>query len=301
MSNRNFCLDNEISKKCNSSIVITGSARSGTTILGKILHSFAAVEYAFEPPTLASLFALCATLPEASWKLLYETYLYEDLLINSIAGRSINCNLKDDSSIYNVKSQQDIQTRLEKSYSKVAAEAAAEHRTIAYKLPSIVKWMPQLQSYYPSTKVIVATRKAPEVFNSVFRKGWLDDQSLQNNNTMWPYQIVDGQKVPSWVSEEDTQQWLEMDELHRVAYYYISVSEPLSKMDNFIQVRYADLIDNPMTVLSKLAADLGLEFTDKTENIISTISRKTFQFDESLLTGLNSQVLEKVKYYSSIS
>ncbi len=301
MSSIKLCLDSEISKRCNSSIVISGSARSGTTILGNVLHSFLGVEYAFEPPTLASLFALCESLPESEWKLLYETYLYEEILINAIAGRSINCNLKDDSSIYNVKSQLDIKKRVEKSYSKIEAERSAVDHTIAYKLPSIVKWMPQLKSYYPGTRVIIASRKAPEVFNSVFRKGWLDEHSLQNKNTMWPYQIVDGQKVPSWVASKDAQHWLEMDELHRVAYYYISVSEPLDKMDDFIQIRYADMINNPTQVLGSLAESLKLKFTVQTEQIISTIERQSAQQDESLLAGLDSKVLEQVMHYSSIS
>src|SRR5512141_1115475 len=97
----------EISSKaspfCSNAIFITGSARSGTSLVGSIIHSMDKVEYAYEPPMLVSLFAMINGLPEAQWKFLYETYLYEEILLNSIAGRAINCNVSDYSSIYKVK------------------------------------------------------------------------------------------------------------------------------------------------------------------------------------------------------
>ena len=56
------------------------------------------------------------------WKFLYETYLYEEFLIPALAGRNINCNRQDDSSIYRVKTQTEIETRLNQSHSKSQAE-----------------------------------------------------------------------------------------------------------------------------------------------------------------------------------
>ena len=64
-------LDKKISKKCNEAIIISGGARSGTTIIGKVLHSLKNVEYAFEPPALFALFPLINDLPKKIWKLLY--------------------------------------------------------------------------------------------------------------------------------------------------------------------------------------------------------------------------------------
>ena len=69
-------LNKQIFDKCNECIVITGCARSGTTILSKIIHSFSNVELSFEPPMLFSLFPLINKLSQNDWKLLYETYLY---------------------------------------------------------------------------------------------------------------------------------------------------------------------------------------------------------------------------------
>ena len=36
-------------------VIIGGSARSGTTIIGKLIHSLKNIEYQFEPPMLVSL------------------------------------------------------------------------------------------------------------------------------------------------------------------------------------------------------------------------------------------------------
>ena len=121
-------LSKKAKDKCDNVIIISGCARSGTTILGKIISSFKNIEYSFEPPTIASLLALISTLPKKEWKFLYETYLYEELLLNSLAGRGINCNRADDSSIYKVKSEKIINDRLKNSLRKKDAEKIADKR-----------------------------------------------------------------------------------------------------------------------------------------------------------------------------
>jgi len=226
MSNSsNLGLDERIFKKCNNVVVVTGSARSGTTILGKILHTFKGVEYSFEPPMLVSLFALIDTLPQAQWKLLYETYVYEEFLINALAGRGLNCNRADDSSIYNVKPKILIEGRLEYSLRKIEAERKAKKSRVVYKLPNIVPFLSKLKVYYPGTKIILITRKAPDVFRSILEKGWFADSTLRNENIAWPNRFIDGLRVPYWVASEDVEKWCKMNELHRIAYYYIRMNE----------------------------------------------------------------------------
>ena len=86
--------------------------------MGKVLHSFQSVEYTFEPPTLFSLFSLLPRLDEVEWKLLYETYLYEDFFVNAIAGRNLNLNRNDDSCVYNAKAEAEVDARYEGSLRK---------------------------------------------------------------------------------------------------------------------------------------------------------------------------------------
>jgi len=51
----NLQISNIASDKVNSSILISGVARSGTTIVGKLISSFDGVEYSFEPPMMFTL------------------------------------------------------------------------------------------------------------------------------------------------------------------------------------------------------------------------------------------------------
>jgi hypothetical protein len=54
-------------------VCLTSIARSGTTLVGSLIHSMRGVEYSFEPPTLFMLFPLLDQIPAEAWKLLYET------------------------------------------------------------------------------------------------------------------------------------------------------------------------------------------------------------------------------------
>ena len=70
------------------------------------------------PPMLFTLFSLMEKLNREEWCLLYETYLYEEFMLGALAGRAINCNKSDDSSIYRVKNPQEIEDRLQNSLGK---------------------------------------------------------------------------------------------------------------------------------------------------------------------------------------
>jgi len=153
-----------------NSILVTGSARSGTTIMGKLIHSLANVEYVFEPPMLFSLYAMMNKLPKDQWQLLYETYLYEEFLVNSLAGRSLNCNKADDSSIYRVKGEKEINDRLSASRCKSDIERYCEQYTVAYKLPDIIPFVPKIIEFYPNMRVIVMLRDGVGVINSLIKK-----------------------------------------------------------------------------------------------------------------------------------
>jgi len=294
-------LDRKISKKCNETIVVSGSARSGTTILAKIIHSFKDVELLIEPPMLFSMFATISSIDEKYWRLLYETYLYEEFLINALSGRSINCNYLDDSSIYKVKSQELIEKRLNRSLRKTEAENMVQKCTIAYKMPDIVPFLPKLQDYYPGTKFIIMLREAPDVFNSLLEKKWFSDKSLNEENLIWPSYFVNQKRVPSWVNINDREEWIEMDELHRIAYYYIRVSEPVERLSGSIRVKYSELVKHPETTVKRVAEKLTLVWGEKTDEIIRTIKRRRKDVDRNIINKLKSPLREQVEYYSSIS
>jgi|GEM_PF-885238 len=296
-----FGLGRESFSACNNAIIVTGSARSGTTILGKLLHSFEGVEYAFEPPTLYSLFALMKQLTPEQWQLMYETYLYEEFFINALAGRSLNCNRKDDSSIYNVKNAADIETRLTNSMSKNEVETLRRDSRIAYKMPDIVGYLPQLKGWYPDSTIVVITRKAPEVFQSLLRKAWFNDKNLQFKNEIWPCYRIGDKKVPFWVEVKDAERWSQMDELHRIAYYYLIISKLALAIKDKVTIKYDELVSTPQSVVANLAEELGLCWGEKTESITASVIRQTRVVDQGILAGLQPRVRAEVLLWSEAS
>lgn len=286
-------ISKEAKAKLNSSILVSGSARSGTTIVGKIIHSLSDVEYCFEPPVLFSLFSLINTMPADQWKLLYETYLYEEFYINALAGRSINCNHSDDSSIYRVKSEEDVNERLSKSMGKLEAETHGANSVIAYKMPDIVSRIPLLLNYYPSTRVVIVNRGPVETLNSLINKEWFTEENA-NSNLLWPFAIYNGKQIPFWVSEEDHADWDAMSPLERAAYYYIEITRNIPKISNRIDINYDKLVADPLNTVKILADTLGLNFGPKTEEIISTIKPTTPNRDEDILDKLSPDMKEKV-------
>jgi hypothetical protein len=281
--------------------VISGSARSGTTIIGRIIHSFNKVEYAFEPPLLYSLFPLISELNENHWKLLYETYLYEEFLMSALSGRGINCNRKDDSSIYKVKSEKLINKRLSKSLRKIEAEKLSQKSRIVYKMPDVVPFLSRLKEYYPGITILIVLRKATYVFNSLLEKGWFSNKTLREQNLVWPNRLLNGVSIPFWVCSGDDKLWCEMDELHRIAYYYINVNKPIKNIDDCITVKYDDLIANPLSTAKLLAKKLKLRFGDKTLGILDTVKSTQKKRHMKILEKLKPQIRKQVEYYSSNS
>lgn len=294
-------LDESIFKKCDKALLISGSARSGTTLMGKIVHSFENVECIYEPPMMFSLFGLIDSLNKEEWKLLYETYLYEEFLMNALSGRSINCNRSDDSSIYNVKPHDLIEKRLSRTLRKVDAEKIGQSSQLAYKMPSIVPLLPKLKRYYPKTKIIIMLREAPDVFHSIIEKGWFSERSLTKENLIWPNRFLKGVRIPFWVSPEDDEEWIGMNELHRIAYYYIIVNEPVEKLSDCIKVKYSDLMENPNDVVRRIADKLRLSYGEKTEEILSSVRRRRTNVNSGMLEKLNPEVRDKVEHFSKIN
>ncbi len=288
-----FSISNEAGKKVNQAILVSGSARSGTTIVGKIIHSFEGVEYAFEPPLTYSLIPLINKMPEEQWRLLYETYLYEDFFVNAICGRHINCNQSDDSSIYRVKDKNEIEARLSQSTGKSEAEQTAAGSVIAYKMPDIVSYIPRLQDYYPGTRVVIVDRGHSETLNSLLRKEWFTNENA-NKNLIWPFTWYKDMQIPFWVREEDFDDWCQMSPLDRCAYYYLETMKSTERVKNKIIVQYQDLLDAPEDTVKTLAGTLGLSFGPKTKEILATVKPTSSERNPHILDQVDSSLRAQI-------
>src|SRR3989344_275607 len=294
--------------KCNSAILLVGCQRSGTTILGNLVHSFKNVEYIYEPTMMYSLFELMPKLKEQDWKVLYETYLYEEFLMNALAGRNLNFNTHDDTYILKVRSEKFIKSRLSRSFRKSEAVKLAASNRIAYKIAHSGNFISKLKEYYPGTKIVVITRKAPGNIKSILEKGWFSDDYLRLESGFFLRKIYKKASIPFFVLEKDFEKWLKMDELHRAAYNYVQKNRYIENISDCLRIKHSDLLANPAKTARGLAKYLNLFPGEKTAEIMASVPLPKNEADwdplaewDPLLDKLSAPLGREVRLYSSIN
>jgi len=229
------------------------------------------------------------------WKLLYETYLYEDFLMDALAGRRINTNLGDQSSIYRVKSEREVNARLSESIPRSRLKELAESSVIAIKITDAIRFVSTIQNIYPQMRVVVVHREPIGVLNSLMAKGWFNSENEKKNLT-WPVRVVDGCHVPFWVDVGYEKQWMELSALDRCAYYYLHITEAQVELRNKFLVNYDALLREPRTKVRALAEHLELGFGDKTSQFIESIRPTQRDRDLSILKKLSEQ-FSRINHY----
>ncbi|WP_103665865.1 sulfotransferase [Gracilimonas amylolytica] len=295
---KNITLKNNVSEKINDSIFITGSARSGTTIMGKLIHSMKYVEYTFEPPTVLTLLSVIEEFRNNSnlWKIIFETYLYEDFFVNSIAGRNLNFKTNEDSFIYLVKNRNQIEERLNNNSRKHLLNL--DKYKIAFKIPDIAPYLKNFKNIYPNVWVIFMVRNASDTINSLLRKGWFNSESLKNNNRIWPLIKFNGSYIPHWVSNDMREEWCKMNEVDRCAYYYIQ-NQTIIEESKIIYINYDFFVDNTSTCMHEIINYLKIDFGSKTKKIIDKVSKRETKRDQEILKKIRPTLRKKIKYIES--
>ena len=283
----------------NKAMVITGTGRSGTTVIGKLFNSFDSVEYIFEPPTLLSLFAVQDKIDCNSWRLLYETFICEEFLMNCLAGRNINRNCNDDSCIQTVKSEAEIESRLCKSYRKLELVDKALSSTVVYKLLNLNSHIEQLKMDYPQTKSIFVTRNASDVMVSIQKKSWFSEASLESGLLFWPFYIYKNCKIPSFVKKDDFDKWLSFDEINKCAYYYV-VSHDLINVNDVV-IKYEEFVDNVNGFVEKLCARLGVRPGSKTSYICSEVYKRKNNANDGILGDVCGELRVRIQEINSFT
>ena len=255
-------------------ILITGAARTGTTMMGQLIQSLEDVEYIFEPPALFALMPLIDSIDAEHWRLLYETYLFEDALMEALAGRRLNFNTHDDSYICRAKSEAEVEDRLSKSHRRSELVDRAVRTSIAYKMPDMIPSVPRLTELFPDTATVIMVRRPDRVIASVLSKGWFSDKSLRDAPGVWPFRRHRGFAVPFWLPTGDTEAWLDADETERSALYYLYMYEP-PRPASAIVVDYDAFIEEPTEAFARLVERLGRTLGPKTPKLLANVAPRT--------------------------
>lgn len=291
-----LAISRQASTTAKQALVLTGSARSGTTIFGRLLASCKGVEYAFEPPILLVLLASLGEMPLASWKLLYETYLYEELLIGSLAGRYLNTNRIDDSCAYGYMSSEEVEQRLQRTFRKHDLEKQIHSSPIrlCFKLPDLLPRLDQLKALYPEATHIVMRRKAKPTLRSLLHKGWFGaGPAGDSSSRIYPFRIgLDQSKnqchIPYWVAAPDQDWWLNASAEQRSLYYYI-LNTPADS-EGFYVIDYEEMLLDPSATFQRLSQELNLQPGTLTENILNSITAQDSAVKDQATNGYNLDI-----------
>lgn len=296
-----YYLRKTVTEAVSKSILITGVARSGTTMMGTLVHSLRNVEFSYEPPFLFSHIPLIYQMPPGQWCLLYETYLFEDFLMEALGGRRLNFNEHDDSCIYRAKDSGEIEARLSGSHRRKALLPLAVGRRIAYKMPDMLPFLDRLHAYYPGMNIIVMFRSPESVAASLLGKGWFSDEGLSEDPMVWPSKVERFPLVPFWVPDQDIELWRGMSEVERCYYYYALMyehalvnahPEPKGREDLLI-VDYDSFTKHPRKEFDHLVARIGCEFGQKTDELLGSV-RDAGKAPESTLTEVDARLRQRV-------
>lgn len=253
------------------SILLTGVARSGTSMMGQLLHSLERVQYVFEPAVLYRVMEL-NHLHDSSRFLpahaeLLETYLYAELL-DLVVGRRNNARLQDSSNIHVAKGAEYVSLQHLFPNNATDQTIMARGNTIVWKMPDIGKYLPGLMERYPGLRVVVMLREREDVEASLLNKGWY------RYGCIWVYDRGEG--VPFWFDHSGPE-WRAFTEEERCAEAWSTnhrqltdALEPYDERTSFIP--YRSFVTTPTPIFSKLALWLGLNPTEHTVQMLSRVS-----------------------------
>lgn len=285
-------IDPVVSEVANRSIIVTGVARSGTTLVGNIIHSFEGNEYAFEPPALVQLFNNRPLFDVLLWKYHFEHYLYEDILMPMLAGRSLNFNSNDWSYIFNAKSCEEIRGRFDQTQRAREIVEHVKHHRVVFKLTNVVETLPFLETEYPEMKKVIVLRHPDEVVPSMMSRGWfasgqsnyLRDGGLKKEgDVLLPYSI----------SSTRANEWMSMTQEERCYACYIDCYASVGSLSDCIVIDYHSLLAHPVRAVAILAERLESAYGDLTEKLVAEISKqKTTQRANGKKTDLRIFAIE---------
>ncbi len=264
--------------------LITGVARSGTTILGKLISSLKSVEFEYEPWLLAQLPLLEkeGLIESGVASELLQGNIYE--LFNSrLLGRGVNVRTTDDSAI----AIDDLRYKWEKLKTRDDAKkyAAENNSLLVMKMVNLQPFYPFLFRSLPNVKIIHIVRNGLDAALSIQKKHWFSDAALNNTESVSIKKRAAGKErfLPWWVNQEDEERFIKYSEFSRGLCAWRTLMEHHGKTflrltaaekKNYFEVRYETLIQNPAETLKGICRFLAADFGARTETILKTVDRE---------------------------
>jgi hypothetical protein len=286
----------------NGLLVITGVARSGTTLLGKIIGSLSNTHFIFEPPTFRLIppLILEGYLKEKQGDELLKAILFEELYLQIIHGRYINFNEKDDSYIGYYKDPEKIKQRWKKYKRRkdVIEDLEKNNYLFVLKIPNMQPNLNTIKKLFHNMKLIHCIRDGNDIISSSIRRDFYTQDYLNKRNIDWSNEI-DSLKIPWFINKKDIQFFSKWNQYTRAAHIWRVLTETGLKFkdenkNNVFQFKFEDFIKNPETFIDRIERFTGKKRTDITMQHLDSI--KTYKQLEYPDNIPNIESPEREKY-----
>ncbi len=261
----------EVVTAVSKSIFISGCTRTGTSLMGQLIYSLDNVEQFHEPPFLYAFMYLIDDVADDVWKFLLESFVFEEMMLPALAGRRLNFNEFDDSSVFKSKSRDEIMARLARSHRRQEIFPVALNRRISFKMPETLPRLGRLRRYFPDMTFLVMLRKPENVIASLMERGWYSDAQMTGTSGEWIFKKGHDEKLPPWLQNDMVDEYIAMPEVDRCALCYLVQYENLIDRQDCLVVDYDKLIAEPHAYFARVCVALGERFGALTPQLLDGI------------------------------
>jgi len=273
-----------------STIYVLGSPRSGKSTVLNLLNScrnVEAVDEPFELTVMAQKGGLHSQ-GSAAREEYVDSYMasLENYFSELVLGRRYNFRSCDKSSIFNVKSDEEIAEAHARLRRVDALDyAASVHATFAIAMNDVEASLDLLLRDVPNPTVVWVRRDIDLLAKEIAEKGWLSDQQLETQAHVSPAYVETimraGRKIylPYFVREGEGDIFLGMDELARAKLYCDRQEEVMQKGlaelgARVVRLEFQDLVSLPPSKFDAVLRRLKLVGTDKTRALLSELATR---------------------------
>src|SRR3990167_8986664 len=269
-------------------VIITGTCRSGKTLLGNLLATCKQIEYADEPyfPMMLSITAKSGKIDSEFAMGLLNASLSE-LFNNLLLLRAANFRPGDLSTIWDKKSPEEILNRLInlKTREEAMNYAKQNKAQLIVTLAEATPFLDFIIKALPKATVIHVIRNPFQVAAEIALKKWFSNAQLLNPLNAQPYLIFQDSSntwyMPWWVYDHEYEYFLNLSDYDRGLYYWWVLMDTGMKAFNLLNcqkliVYYQDLVANSLQTFKKISNLLGLDPGKLTDIKLKTIENRPF-------------------------
>ena len=263
----------DATEKTARAIFLGGGTRTGTSMMARLIYSLEKVECFHEPAFLYAFFYMIDQMDEGPWKLLLESFVYEELLLSALAGRRLNFNENDESCVFHSRPRAEIADRLARTHRHHELLPRASQYRLAFKMPETVPQLDTLRRYYPHMTFLVMLRRPESVIASLIQRGWYSEKQMRGTGGDWLFRTgsVEDMKIPAWVPDSLIEEFVAASEADRCAMCYIEQYKYLVGRSDCIVADFDELMHNPLPYFGAVTRALGEKFGPMTTQLLETV------------------------------